>query len=657
MISMKALRALFSIPIDNPALMHSQLKAYSRQLPLLYFILISNTIALAYTHYGIAPFGLTIVFPVCMTAIFLVRVWTWARRRDEILSDEAAARGLSRSVILGAVLGVVLFGWGAALYGYGDAYAQSHVVFAIAIMVIGCIFCLIHLRAAAFLLTITAVIPFAIFLIATGRPVFIAIALDILPVSAAMTYVMFLYSRDFANMIDFQKELVETHLETKRLNDENSQLANLDTLTDLPNRRQFFTTLQEVLQRADARGQRFVVGLVDLDGFKSVNDLYGHSAGDKVLIESGRRMQAQCGDAVFLARLGGDEFGVIIDAAMSDPDIRALGERLCDSLEASFTLPGVIAQISSSVGFATFPEAGASVELLFERADYALYHAKQHQRGRPVIFSAEHESEISQFGKLEQCLRHADLEAEMSLHFQPVFDVERGKVVAFEALARWDSRKLGRVAPDIFVRVAERSDLIHKLTQTLLRKALACAKTWPHDMRISFNLSVRDLTSYEAILAIIAIIENSGVASHRIDLEVTETAFMRDFEQARKSLQTLKALGVGISLDDFGIGYSSLSYVHRLPIDKIKIDRSFVKDVATEATCGAVVKTVIDLCRNLKLTCVAEGMETDEQARILRELGCTTMQGYLFGRPMPAREVVDFVNGTAGGPPRLAAAS
>ena len=162
-------------------------------------------------------------------------------------------------------------------------------------------------------------------------------------------------------------------------------------------------------------------------------------------------------------------------------------------------------------------------------------------------------------------------------------------------------------------------------------------------MRISFNLSVRDLTSNEAILNIITIIENSGVAPHRIDLEVTETAFMRDFDQASKSLQTLKALGVGISLDDFGIGYSSLSYVHRLPIDKIKIDRSFIKEVETEATCGAVVKTVIDLCRNLKLTCVVEGMETDEQARILRALGCTTMQGYLFGRPMPAREVIDFI--------------
>jgi predicted signal transduction protein with EAL and GGDEF domain len=250
---------------------------------------------------------------------------------------------------------------------------------------------------------------------------------------------------------------------------------------------------------------------------------------------------------------------------------------------------------------------------------------------------------IGQFGELERCLRHADFEAEMSPHFQPIFDAARHKTIAFEALARWESPKLGRVPPDIFVPAAERSDLINTLTQTLLRKALACARAWPSDIRISFNLSARDLTCRAAILNAIAIIENSGVAPSRIDLEVTETAFMKDFDLASESMRTLKALGVGISLDDFGTGYSSLSYVHRLPIDKIKIDRSFIKDVETEPTCRAVVKTIVELCRTLKLTCIVEGMETDEQAQILRSLGCTMMQGFLFGKPMPAWEVIDFL--------------
>jgi predicted signal transduction protein with EAL and GGDEF domain len=238
----------------------------------------------------------------------------------------------------------------------------------------------------------------------------------------------------------------------------------------------------------------------------------------------------------------------------------------------------------------------------------------------------------------------------MSLNFQPIVDVERGKVVGFEALARWVSPILGRVAPDVFIRVAERSDLINRLTRTLLRQALDAAKTWPSDIRVSFNLSMRDLVSREAILGIVAIIEDSGIATSRIELEVTETALIQDFDQANESLLTLRALGLGISLDDFGTGYSSLSYVQQFPIDTLKIDRSFVRDVETKPSCRAIVKSVIDLCRNLKLTCVVEGMETEDQVCVLRALGCTTMQGYLFGKPMPAGEVLGFLKASC---PRL----
>jgi predicted signal transduction protein with EAL and GGDEF domain len=195
----------------------------------------------------------------------------------------------------------------------------------------------------------------------------------------------------------------------------------------------------------------------------------------------------------------------------------------------------------------------------------------------------------------------------------------------------------------VFIRAAERGDLIHKLTPVLLRKALDGARAWPRDIRISFNLSVRDLASREAILAIVSLIENSEIAPDRIDLEVTETAFMHDFELASQALNMLKALGVGVSLDDFGVGYSSLSYIHRLPINRIKIDRSFIKDIETEATCAAVVKTVIELCQNLKFSCVIEGMETEAQVRVARSLGCRLMQGYWFGKPMPAAEIPRFL--------------
>jgi diguanylate cyclase (GGDEF)-like protein len=444
-------------------------------------------------------------------------------------------------------------------------------------------------------------------------------------------------------MINFQTELARKHRETLRLAEENSRLANLDSLTDLPNRRRFFANLHERLRLAAQDDKRFVVGVIDLDGFASVNDVYGHVVGDQVLVESGRRLREVSDEAVLLARLGGDEFGVLVDGDLSEAQINAYGERLCAALRAPFPLADVTAQIAGSIGFATYPEAGTSAALLFERADYALYHAKQHARGRPTIFSREHEVQIRQSASIERCLRNGDLEKELSLAFQPIFDVTRGEVVAFEALARWDSPELGRVPPDVFIRVAERTDFISQLTQILLRKALACARSWRDDIRISFNLSARDIGSAKAILKIIAIIENSDVVPERIDLEVTETAVMRDFDKGCECLNALKALGARIALDDFGTGYSSLSYVHRLPLDKIKIDRSFIKDIETQPACRDIVKTIIDLCRNLKLTCVIEGMETNEQAQILRGLGGAMMQGYYFGKPMPADAVQGFL--------------
>jgi diguanylate cyclase (GGDEF)-like protein len=628
--SIAALRALFRVQTDKRDLMQSQVRALSKQVPLLYFILLVNVSAVAYTHFDVAPKSLTLGFPIIILFVFLSRVRTWMKAGDQVMSDAALGRLLKMTAVLGPAIAAIIFVWGIALYQYGDAYAQGHVAFFMGITVISCIFCLMHLRAAALWLTGVAIIPFTIFFLATGRPVFIAIALNMLLVSMAMIYILLIHSRDFASMIAFQSE--------------NARLANLDSLTELPNRRQFFSTLNEVLGRATREKQRFVVGMIDLDGFKSVNDLNGHAAGDRVLIEAGRRMQTLRDEAFFLSRLGGDEFGVIVDADLDDAAIQAVGDRICKVLAAPFMLPDITVEISGSVGFAAFPRAGSTAELLFERADYSLYHAKQHRRGHPIIFSIEHETEIRRFGNLERCLRHADVESEMSLYFQPIVDVERGKIVAFEALARWDSPILGRVAPDVFIRVAERSDRINNLTRMLLPRALAKAKTWPSDIRVSFNLSTRDLGSREAFANIVAIIVNSEIAPSRLDLEVTETALIQDFDQANASLRTLKALGIGISLDDFGTGYSSLSYLQQFPIDKIKIDRSFIKEVETKPSCRAIVKSVIDLCRNLKLTCIVEGMETDDQVHVLRALGCTIMQGYLFGKPMPGAEVVGFLD-------------
>ena len=633
---MKIIANLFRIDADNRELMDAQLAAFSRQVPLLYFILSVNSIALAFTHFGLAPISLTVVFPGILVLACAIRCLVWLRRRGLTVEPETAARTLRTTVVLGGFLGFVFLAWAISLFPYGDTARHGHILFFVGVTVVSCILCLMHVRPAAMMLTATVIAPFVVFLLASGDMVQIAIGLNLFLVTVAMVYILTICSRQFAAMVNGE-------VETRRLSDENFRLANIDSLTDLPNRRQFFHRLSILAEQARTENRKFVVGVLDLDGFKAVNDHYGHGVGDKVLQAAGQRLLAFFDDTQFIARLGGDEFGIIVDADLDPDAVLTVGARVCSALDAPFSVAGIVAQIGGSVGFALAPDAGTTAELLYERADYALYHAKAKHRGQPVIFSREHEVEIRRLSTVEHLLRTIDLDAELSLHFQPIVNVGSGRLIGFEALARWHSAELGNVPPDVFIAVAERTELIGTITKVLLRKAVAAAKSWPSDLILSFNLSMRDLVSHATILQIVSIINGSGIDPRRIIIEVTETALMQDYEQVQDSLRILRSLGLKVALDDFGSGQSSLSYVHQLSLDKIKIDRGFIRNIATEENARNIVKTVIDLCRNLKFECVVEGVETAEQAEIIGMLGCSMMQGYFFAKPMPEHEVEKFI--------------
>ncbi|MET0905447.1 MAG: EAL domain-containing protein [Tardiphaga sp.] len=632
---MNNIAKLFRIDTGNYELMSAQLAAFSRQVPLLYFILCVNSIALAFTHYAVAPVSLTVIFPGFLVGACAIRCLIWLRRRNRVVEPEAAARTLRATVVLAGVLGFVFLAWALSLSPYGDTSRHDHIVFFVGITVVSCIFCLMHVRPAALVLTVTVIAPFVIFLLASGDAVRVAIGLNLFLVTVAMIYILIICSGQFAIMVNGQ-------VETRRLSNENFRLANVDSLTGLPNRRQFFHRLSVLAEQARTANHRFVVGVLDLDGFKAVNDLYGHGVGDRVLEEAGQRL-LQLDGTQFIARLGGDEFGIIIDADLDPEAVVAVGSTVCSIFDAPFAVAGIVAKIGGSMGFALAPDAGTVAELLYERADYALYHAKAKYRGRPVIFSREHEVEIRRLSTIEHTLRSIDLDAELSLHFQPIVNVATARLMGFEALARWHNPELGHVAPDVFIAVAERTELIGTITQVLLRKAVAAARSWPEDIFLSFNLSMRDLVSQTTILQIVSIIESSGIDPRRIIIEVTETALMQDYELVQESLGILRSMGLKVALDDFGSGQSSLSYVHQLSLDKIKIDRAFVRNIATQENARNIVKTVIDLCRNLKFDCVVEGVETAEQAGIIGELGCSTMQGYFFAKPMPQGEVDAFI--------------
>jgi diguanylate cyclase (GGDEF)-like protein len=435
---------------------------------------------------------------------------------------------------------------------------------------------------------------------------------------------------------------------TQRLSDDNFRLASIDSLTDLPNRRSFFASLRALSEQMLGSHGGFNVGLIDLDGFKQVNDIYGHACGDLVLQEVGARLLALAEPGIFFARLGGDEFGVLVQHKPANETLLALGERICEALGQPYRVAGNVAELSGTIGWAAFPEAGTTVAQVFERADAALYAGKESRRGTPVIFSSEHETRIRRSSLVTQELRHADLESELFLEFQPIYDVVAQRTLGMEALGRWHNARLGAVRPEEFIRIAERTELILRVTEVLLHKALDEVARWPSELYLSFNLSAIDICTSARAHRLIDIVMASGVPPHRVSFEITETAVTRDFEQARCSLTMIKKAGCRVSLDDFGTGYSSLSYVHRLPFDTIKIDRSFMTDVDTNSASKKIVKSVLDLCRNLGLECVVEGLETASQVDVVKRLGARAVQGYLFSRPMRASAIATYLETARG---------
>ncbi|WP_323762588.1 putative bifunctional diguanylate cyclase/phosphodiesterase [Maricaulis sp.] len=457
------------------------------------------------------------------------------------------------------------------------------------------------------------------------------------------------------NAVKARLEAIRDRETAEQLERDARHLAECDALTGLPNRRSFFLALDEHLDRLRTHGEPFILGLVDLDGFKPVNDTYGHAAGDEMLKTVADRLRDIADEAVIPARLGGDEFALI--AATPCPRNETalqLGHRVEAALSQPYDLGEYTCKASGSVGLLICDDPEVSAQELMERADHALYFAKRALQGKAVLFNAALEQEMTASSQLDKALRRCDHEAEFSVNFQPQYDLAKSRITGFEALARWESPELGSVSPDVFIPAAERAGLIRNLTQTLLAKALREMATWPDDLTLSFNLSAHDLMSPQAMDSLLETVRASGLPASRIEFEITETAMMSDFNQARLAIDRISAAGHSIALDDFGVGYSSLQYLQQLPVSKLKIDRSFVSQMLEDSSSFKIVRTMLTLSQTLDLGCVIEGVETEAQIHILRTLGARHIQGYLVGAPMPADQVLaDLARPlTLGGPSR-----
>jgi diguanylate cyclase (GGDEF)-like protein len=442
--------------------------------------------------------------------------------------------------------------------------------------------------------------------------------------------------------------------ERRRAEEQIAHLARHDFLTGLPNRLFFRERLAEALH-AVGRGENIAVLYLDLDHFKNVNDTLGHPVGDELLKLIAGRLRQTVRQTDTLARVGGDEFAVIQTRVGRPVDAVLLARRICDAIQAPCDLDGHRVMINASIGIATTPGDGTEADELLKNADTALYGAKSEGRGVFRFFEPEMDARMKARRSLEFALRQALAGGEFELHYQPVVRLHDQRVTCCEALIRWNSPVRGMVPPSEFIPLAEEIGLIAPLGEWVLRRACSEAADWPQDVKVAVNLSSMQVNQ-NLVEIVVGALAAAGLPASRLELEITESVLMKDTEATLGVLHRLRELGAKISLDDFGIGYSSLSYLRSFPFDKIKIDRCFISGLPDAYDSVAIVRAVTTLARSLNMVTTAEGVETKQQRDHVRALGCTEMQGHLFSPAISAHEVMRLFRLHANRPKRALSA-
>jgi diguanylate cyclase (GGDEF)-like protein/PAS domain S-box-containing protein len=414
-----------------------------------------------------------------------------------------------------------------------------------------------------------------------------------------------------------------------------AHLAYHDALTGLPNRAVFGENLARGVDKAAEQGDPIAILCIDLDGFKAVNDIHGHPAGDELLVEAAQRLRTVVRGNELVARLGGDEFAIVQEGGSQPTHAGLLAERIIAALQQPFGIGGRSVTISASIGVAVYPADAETPTDLIKNADMALYRAKAEGRGFTRFYEAAMDEALRQRRQLESDLGLAIDREELKVHYQPLAELGTGTITGFEALLRWDHPQLGAVSPEMFIRLAEESGLIVKLGDWVLREACSEAARWNPPLKLSVNLSPLQFMQENLVGAVERVLAETGLAPSRLELEVTEGLLIKDAGGAIAMLEQLKALGVQIAMDDFGTGYSSLAYFRLFPFDKVKIDQGFVRDMIDNPQALAIIRSVIGLGHGLGVPVVAEGVETQAQLDALRAEGCDQVQGYFIARPNP----------------------
>jgi diguanylate cyclase (GGDEF)-like protein len=418
--------------------------------------------------------------------------------------------------------------------------------------------------------------------------------------------------------------------------------AHHDALTKLPNRVLFRIRLDEMISSLAHRDTGLALLYLDLDRFKHINDTLGHPIGDALLEAAGRRLLSCIRGADIVARLGGDEFAIALESSELPAAAQELGQRIINTLGMPYNLAGHTVIVGASIGIALADDGSMNADTLLKNADMALYQAKAKGRGVCSLFEADMERQLLTRLAIEEDLRDALDRQEFELLYQPLWDLGSNRIAGFEALIRWNHPVRGTVSPVHFIQITEETGLIHAIGAWALNRACVDAMKMPEDVKVAVNLSAAQFDTGDIVDIVADALDSSGLPANRLELEITETTLLKNNESTLALLFRLHALGVRIALDDFGTGYSSLSYLRTFPFGKIKIDQSFVREMATRADCAAIVSSIVSLANKLNITTTAEGIETIDQLDLIRATGCTEAQGYLFSVPRPLLEVLDY---------------
>ncbi len=619
-----------------------QFHALRQQVPLMYLMMFADSAFLAFAAYGTVSPWWSLGMPTLLAVLSAGRAAFWLRRRGHTPRPEMIPQYLRGTIIVAAVLSFGFGGWGLLLYAEGDLVRRACIALYIFIGAISCCYCLQSVPRAGQAVLLCGATPVTLCLIFSPDWFLRGLGFNILVVGFVVLRMMRTSHAGFVEMLASRSHMAAEQARAQGAEQRAHQLAYHDPLTGLPNRRALAEALERRMLR-DGEGATLGLLIIDLDRFKSINDVHGHPAGDQLLRDVAARLNAAVGEEGVSYRLGGDEFAVVIDG---DGEVaRRIAHAIVNAVHRPFAESDLVHHIGASVGISLYPQDALDLDTLMRKADIALYKAKHSGRNQHCAFEPLLDAEIRRRAEIEREMREAMQTDAFVPFYQAIVCLKSREVVGYELLARWRRDEGEEIGPEQFIPIAEECGLIDTLMLRLLRRA--CRETRDWQVPISINVSPTQLKDPWFSQKLLGVLIRERFPARRLTVEITENALIVDAESAQDAIASLRNQGIQLALDDFGTGYSSLQHLQMLPFDRLKIDRSFVSAMGRDPQAMRLVLAIVTLANTLELPVVAEGIENAATAEALARLGCAMGQGFHFGHPMPVEGIAAVGGGVA----------